>query len=171
MRAGVENASGGKPGQSDLFIRDGAGGPPVEVVADGTGRKEAEIGESGGNPCKNAAAVMNGESAAGVFVNIFFSIKEDTDLHETKGVVVRPEERKDLSEEGEFLASVPPDFPAHFALYLFTAQKLTLFFVQSGGMRLRSDGVGCFLLHGFSGAVPGERSRRKRSFFLYHHNG
>lgn len=91
MRAGVENAFDGKRGAEDISVRDGAGGPPVEVMADGTGRKEAEIGESGGNPCKNAAAVMNGEPAVRISVNKFFSVAEDTDFHESEDVVFRPE--------------------------------------------------------------------------------
>lgn len=118
----TENAFDGKRGAEDISVRDGADGLSAEVVTKGAGSEESEVRQSLGNPCKNAAAVMNGETAVRIGVNKFFSVAEDTDFHEAEDVVFRPEERKDLAEEGQLLPSVAYIVTAELTLPLFATE-------------------------------------------------
>lgn len=132
----TENAFDGKRGAEDISVRDGAGRLPAEVVTKGAGSEKPEVRQFLGNPCKNAAAVMNGKTAVRVSVNKFFSVAEDTDFHEAEDVVFRPEERKDLAEKRELLPSVAYIVTAYLTLSLFVAEVFALFFCQSGGVSL-----------------------------------
>lgn len=118
----TENAFDGKRGAEDISVRDGAGGLSAEVVTNGAGSEESEVRESLRNPCKNAAAVMNGETAVRISVNKFFSVAEDTDFHEAEDVVFRPEERKDLAEKRELLSSVAYIVTAELTPPLFVTE-------------------------------------------------
>lgn len=106
----------------DFPFRDCAGGLSAEVVTNGAGSEETEVRESLRNPCKNTAAVMNGETAVRISVNKFFSVAEDTDFHEAEDVVFRPEERKDLAEKRELLPSVAYIVTAELTLPLFVTE-------------------------------------------------
>lgn len=118
----TENAFDGKRGAEDISVRDGAGGLSAEVVTKGAGREKSEVRQSLRNPCKNAAAVMSGETAVRISVNKFFSVAEDTDFHEAENVIFRPEERKDLAEEGQLLPSVAYIVTAELTLPLFVTE-------------------------------------------------
>ncbi|HBC0335714.1 TPA: hypothetical protein I8P26_004623 [Salmonella enterica subsp. enterica serovar Napoli] len=65
---------------------------------------------------------MNGKTAVRVSVNKFFSVAEDTDFHEAESVVFRPEQRKDLAEEGELQPSVADIVTAELTLLFFVAE-------------------------------------------------
>lgn len=132
----TENAFDGKRGAEDISVRDGAGGLSAEVVTKGAGSEESEVRQTLRNPCKNAAAVMNGKTAVRVSVNKFFSVAEDADFHEAEDVVFRPEQRKDLAEEGQFLPSVAYIVTAYLTLSLFVAEEFALFICQPGGVSL-----------------------------------
>lgn len=74
----AENAFSGLACVEDVPFRDGAGGQSVEVITNGTGREKPEIGKPVCNPGENAAAVMKGEAAAGIFVNKGFDVPDNT---------------------------------------------------------------------------------------------
>lgn len=118
----TENAFDGKRGAEDISVSDGAGRLPAEVITKGAGREKPEVRQFLGNPCKNATAVMNGKTAVRVSVNKFFSVAEDTDFHEAESVVFRPEQRKDLAEEGELQPSVADIVTAEQTLLFFVAE-------------------------------------------------
>lgn len=54
---------------------------------------------------------MEGEAAAGVFVNKHLHVTEYPDFYGAKSVVFRPEERKELAEKGKFLPAVAENVP------------------------------------------------------------